>query len=376
MTIAYTFIEDYLELLAGYDTNTAPNIFHVANYTPAISLARYDITVVESMGAHTRYGGALTDKQADLAVRLVLKYRKQFARLGIDVTPAETPQFRKPIRVVNRSKQIWLDDERIGVRFPYDLPMIKAVQEERNTSQGSMKYNQEEKVWYLAITESNVNWAVTWGEINQFEIDPLVQNLFNLIMECEATPYEIKLVRTATGYEITNASDSLIEYIETKLGGFGIDNGVALIDNSGVLGYTYDDTLVRPTLLDIFGSKRDIHLPMMEDALSMLLSYAEITNRYPVCIYDPSMTSANIDLSRFNDDEIVRFNHSGKTKTCDYNIDCVKVVYANKIPTTWDYPVPLLISTVEMMYGGKRMEWINRAEKIVYCTNTKLRETD
>jgi hypothetical protein len=374
MTVAYTHIEDYLELLGGH----TPGTLVIVNppEPPIINLARYDITIVESMSAHTYWGGALTDRQADLAVRLVLKYRKQFARYGIDVAPAENPQFRKPVRVVNRSKQIWLDDERIGVRFPYDLPMIKAIQEERNISQGSMKYNQEEKVWYLAITESNVNWAVTWGEINQFEIDPLVQNLFNLIMECEARPYEIKLVQTADGYEITNAADSLVEYINTKLGGFGLDNGITLIDNSGVLGYTYDDTLTRPALLDIFGSSRDIHLPMTDDAISFLFSYAELTNRYPVCIYDPTMTSIDLDLSRFNEDEIVRFDYRGKTKTCDYNIDCVKVVYAHKIPATWNYSIPLLVSTVEMMYGGKRMEWINQAEKIAYCTNTKLREND
>lgn len=374
MTVAYTHIEDYLELLGGH----TPGTLVIVNppEPPIINLARYDITIVDSMSAHTYWGGALTDKQADLAVRLVLKYRKQFARYGIDVTPAENPKFRRPVRVVNRSKQIWLDDERIGVRFPYDLPMIKAIQEERNISRGSMKYNQEEKVWYLAITEANVNWAVAWGEINRFEIDPLVQNLFNLIMECEKTPYEIKLVQTAAGYTITNAADSLIEYINTQLGGFGLDNGITLIDNSGVLGYTYDDTLTRPALLDIFGSNRDIHLPMTEDAVSFLFSYAELTNRYPVCIYDPTMSSSNIDLSGFAEDEIVRFDLRGKTKTCDYNIDCVKVVYAHKIPATWNYPIPLLVSTVEMMYGGKRMEWINQAEKIAYCTNTKLREPD
>jgi hypothetical protein len=374
MTIAYTFVEDYLELLGGHDPNTSTisNPFAV----PTISLARYDNTIVESMSAHTYWGGALTDKQADLAVRLVLKYRKQFAKHSIDITPVENPRYRKPVRIINRAKQIWLDDERIGVRFPYDLPMIKATQEARNISQGSMKYDQEEKVWYLAITESNVNWAVTWGELNQFEIDPLIQNLFNLIMGCEATPYEIKLIQTAEGYAITNAADSLIEYVNTKLGGFGLDNGITLIDNSGVLGYTYDDMLTRPALLDIFGSHRDIHLPMTEDAVSCLFLYAELTNRYPVCIYDPTMSSTDIDLSRFNEDEIVRFDFRGKTKTCDYNIDCVKVIYAHKIPPTWNYSIPLLISTVEMMYGGKRMEWLNQAEKIAYCTNTKLRENN
>ena len=127
-------------------------------------------------------------------------------------------------------------------------------------------------------------------------------------------------------------------------------------------------------MLDVFNMRLNIHQPTTASALTLVLDYAELTNRYPVCIYDPSMTSTDMDLSRFSESEIVRFNHSGKTKTCDYNIDCVKVVYANKIPTTWEYPVPLLISTAEMMFGGKRMEWINRAEKIVYYTNTVLKK--
>ena len=375
--MAYTHIEDFLEIMAGYDNNIVPNIFHVANYTPTISLARYDHTIVESMGAHTRYGGALTDKQAELAVRLVLKYRKQFTKLGIDITPAENPQYRRPVRIINRAKRVWLDDERIAMRFPYDMAIIKEVQTYRNQSQGRMKFDSEDKIWYLALTESNICWAVAFSELYNFEVDELVQNLNTLITTCEAELYEIKLVYDAVhGFKITNAADSLIEYINTNLGGFGLDNAVALIDNASVLGYTYDEMIIHPALLDVFNMRRNIHLPTTTSALALVLDYAELTNRYPVCIYDPSMTSTDMDLSRFSESEIVRFNHSGKTKTCDYNIDCVKVVYANKIPTTWDYPVPLLISTAEMMFGGKRMEWINKAEKIVYYTNTKLREAD
>jgi hypothetical protein len=373
----YIHIEDFLEALAGYDNNIAPNIFHVTNYAPAISLARYDHTIVESMGAHTRYGGALTDKQAELAVRLILKYRKQFTKLGIDVTPAESPQYRRPVRLINRAKRVWLADERIAMRFPYDIAIIKEVQTYRNQSQGRMKFDTTDKIWYLALTEANIAWAVAFSEIYGFDIDELVQNLNTLITTCEATPYEIKLVYDAVhGFKITNAADSLIEYINTNLGGFGLNNAVALIDNASVLGYTYDEMIVRPALLDVFNMRRNIHLPTTASALALVLDYAELTNRYPVCIYDPSMTSTDMDLSRFSESEIVRFNHSGKTKTAEYNIHTVKVVYANKIPTTWDYPVPLLISTAEMMFGGKRMEWINKAEKIVYYTNTKLREAD
>jgi hypothetical protein len=370
--LTYPYVEDYLELLGSYDVNSPTVLLYPSQ--KLISLARYDVTIVDSMSSHTVFGGVLTDRQADLCVRLILKYRKQFAKAGIDVTPVETPTFRNPPRKLDRSRRIWLDDQKIGLRFPYDRGLIDNVQAYKKESQGSAVWDNEEKVWWLGLTEANVNWAVAWGEAYNFEIDQTLRSLFNKILSCEQTPYEIKLIRTATGYTITNAADSLVNYVNEKLGGFGLENAVKLIDYSGVLGYTYDENLVRPALLDLFKDQRTTHVvPDAVDAnLDLIFQYAELTNRYPVCIYDPGLKGA--DLSRFEDKDILRFNTSGKTKTCDYNIHDVKVVYANKIPATWNYDIPLLVSTQELMFGGKRMEWLNRAEKIIYYCKTLLRD--
>jgi len=38
--------------------------------------------------------------------------------------------------------------------------------------------------------------------------------------------------------------------------------------------------------------------------------------------------------------------------------------------------VPLMITTFEMMFGGKRMEWSRRAEKIIYYSTSQLRENN
>jgi len=372
--ITYQHVEDYLEVMGGYAANNTAT--WIMPTQKVISLARYDIAIVDSMSAHTIFGGVLTDRQAELCVKIILKYRKQFAKIGVDVTPIEVPSFRNPPRKLDRSRRVWLDAQKIGIRFPYDRALIDSVQAHKKDSQGSAVWDNDEKVWWFGLTEANINWAVVWGEAYNFEIDPLVRNLFNKILECEQTAYEIKLVRTSTGFEITNAASSLIEYIETKLGGFGLENAVKLIDYSGVLGYTYDENLIRPALLDVFKDQRSAHVvPDTADTnLDLIFQYAELTNRYPVCIYDPGLKG--VDLSRFEDKDILRFNTSGKTKTSEYNIHDVKVVYANKIPVTWDYDIPLLISTQELMFGGKRMEWLNRAEKIIYYCNTLLREND
>jgi hypothetical protein len=331
------------------------------------------------MASTTVFGTALTDKQAELAVKLILKYRRQFAKMGIDVSPAENPVFRMAPRKMDRTKAVWLDGDCIVVKFPYDNDLIKELQQFREASQGRAWYDRDKKLWNLAITEYNVNWIIPWANSYGFEIDHHVQELFAQILECEQQLYEIKLVQQGSGYAITNASTSLNEYIEQR-GGFGRDNLVKLIDYAGLCGYDIDDDIKNycmehyPIALVAIGSKHSIHLPPSPTHLNMIFDYAEITDRYPVCIYNPTLFE--IDLSRFDEEEIVRFDRNGKTKTSDYDPYRVKVVYAGKIPTTWDFPVPLMVTTFEMMFGGRKMDWTRRAEKIIYYGATQIREYD
>jgi hypothetical protein len=373
--LTYPYVEDYLEYLGGYEVGlTALITPHSVN---RISLARYDIAIVNSMASTTVFGTALTDKQAELAVKLILKYRRQFAKLGIDVSPAENPVFRMAPRKMDRTKAVWLDGDGIVVKFPYDNDLIKELQSFRETSQGKAWYDRDKKLWNLAITEYNVNWIIPWANSYGFEVDHHVQELFAQILECERQPFEIKLVQDNKGYKITNATDSLIEYIESR-GGFGADNLVRLVDLAGLCGYEIDDAISLTALenhglaLRYIGGKHAVHLQPSPENLNMIFDYAEITDRYPICIYNPTLFE--IDLSRFEEEEIVRFDRNGKTKTSDYDPYRVKVVYAGKIPATWDFPVPLMVTTFEMMFGGRKMDWTRRAEKIIYYGTTQIRE--
>ena len=210
--------------------------------------------------------------------------------------------------------------------------------------------------------------------MNNFEIDTEVCDLYNKVITAEQQDYKIMLTESNGQLTITNAAPSLIEYIESHLGGFGLDNLIRLVDSAGVLGYTIDPKLEYSKLLDLFGSERVVHVPSTElGSLDLIFDYAELTDRWPVCIYNPG-TTQTIDLSRFSESEIVRFDPAGRTKSQDYNYYALKVVYASKIPKEWSWPIPLMISTIEMMYGGARLEWVNRAEKIVHYSYIPLKE--
>lgn len=375
----FNHVEDYLEILGGYSPKgTKPTTFMYEPLEFSIRLARYDISVISNMSGATITGQSLTDKQAELAIKLILKYRKQLAKHEIDITPIENaPQFRQPLREVNRVKILEYQDNNLVLKFPYDRDLIDQLHKFRENSQGRVTWNNYDKEWSIAPTEQNIEWIVQWCNSSDISVASDIEQVYHSIGALKEQDFSIRLKRNSdhTGFEIENASSSLIDYINDNLGGFGKDNEKVLVDQSGILGYQVDQSILKqcsPSMRAFSGKQRTFIQPTVEN-LDLIFDYAEETNRYPICIYNPKLEE--LDLSRFKQQDIVRFDEDGKTNTSDYNPYCVKIVYAKKvIPDTWKFPVPLMVTTFEMMYGGKKTQWSNRAEKIIYYCETQLKE--
>lgn len=369
---SYPHVEDYIEILAGY--NPGSRQFQLLPVAPSfVNLARYDVSVLESIATATMFGTALTDRQAELAIHLVGKYRRQLAKRGIDVGVVDKLPFRQPLRKIDRSKTIVLHMGKIEVRFPYDNELIKAMQEFRKYGQGHTEYYREDKTWRFHVTEFAVNWLNTWGTQHGFDMDPQLQELQRQILTVEQQPHAIELQATGTGYEIVNADISLLEYVNAHGGGFGPSNLLRLVDLAGTLGYTVHAQVLQqvPQCLQQLGPAHDSYVTPTANNWRMILDYARLINRYPVCVYNPSRDA--LDLSEFASEEIVEYDHNGKCHS-DFDITCVKIVHAQKLPQHWCHAVPMLLTTREMMYGGRKSVWTRQAEKIVYLTNTKLKE--
>lgn len=377
----FPYVEDYLEKLSGNDYSFILHFVTRVNMPEVkIQLARYDVSIVRNMADNTAWGVALTDRQAELALKLVLKYRKQFAKFDIDVSHLETnPQFRLPIRKINRERSLGLVDGRMELKYPYDGKMVEQIREFSKHSQGKTEWLHELKTWRIALSEYNINYIVTWAQNNHFTIDDDILSLYSQVIAAEKTPYEIKLTQVDGTYKIQNAADSLQSYVDTHIG----KNLIKLVDYAGVLGYTVDNTLLQlaseqyGSQLAELGPLQKIHLIPSDDNFATIMSYAEITSRYPVCIYDPPGVGHKLDLQKFaSEDQILRFDHNGKNISRDVSLNDAKIVHAVKIPNDIDFNMPLLITTVDMMYGGRRLNWINRAEKIVYFVNAKLNNNE
>jgi hypothetical protein len=370
----FMYVEDYIEVINGDrnpDTGKPYGLFE--NTGAIISLARYDVNILSSMSSATVGGRSLTDKQAELAVKIVLKYQKQLANLGIDVAPVEQPKFRYAIRTIDRRKLLDIDGDRILLKFPYDNKLIESVRELARLSQGSWKFDGDSKVWLLGLTETNIVAAYGFAVNNDFEISAEVKRFVQLVLDSESQPYEIKLVATHdNNYTITNAAPGLINYIDNWCG-FGSQNLDMLVDAAPILGYTVDDTIAQeitskysPRIYNLMTAQETKFSPTSnQDVFTDIIEYARITGRGPIYVYEPDLSGRLLNgfvNQCFASDQIYR---ATALKQEPIAVD-KKVIYFHKFSASWAQPIKLLISGQGMMHGGDKSLLLQRAEKVVY----------
>ena len=343
MNPTFTYVEDYIEFIGGHRNITGKHLGLFETTTSPISLARYDVQIVESFCNQVLFDcKPYTDKQSELAVKIVSKYRKQLLQLSTPVVlPESLNQFRLGIRTIDRTKSVTIEDGQFVVKFPYDTKLIDLVKKQLKEGQGSVLFDKDKKVWRLAQTESMLNWIMAVAPMNEFSISNEVTALYDAMVAVEQQPYTIELQVRDGRLTVSNAEDSLIDYINEHLGGFDIDNLLTLVDNSEVLGYTIDPD-IRAGFESVYGplwkliSNRYSTFKKSEITMEYLIGYAKLVNRLPVYVYETGIPKA----------------------------DTADIVYLTRSKSL-DIKPKLLVSMSSLMIGSKKESWRNNAEKIM-----------
>jgi hypothetical protein len=368
----FPYVEDYLEVLNGYRDPVTGKLLGLFNNTPPIvALARYDVKVLDSMSQSTQCHNALTDRQAELACKIILKYRKQLASKLIDVSPIEYPKFRMPLREIDRTCSLNLEDGNLILKFPYDVKLIESMRELSKMSNGRWSFDRDRKVWRIGLTEPNVIAAHGFATINQFVIGTSVNDLVKKIIEAEQIDYKIQLTDCNGSYEIKNAPPSLLQYLNNNV---DLNNIIELVDYAPILYYDVDSTIEEYVttqysgrIFNLLSTSEIKFAPTSLDTqlFDDIVKYCDITNRYPIYVYEPDMSDKlynNFVQKYFSDKEVVKLTN---TKNLDIT-DTTKVVFFNKYNAHWNNDIPLLISSVGMMHGGEKTMLLQRAKKVVY----------
>ena len=343
MNPTFTYVEDYIEFIGGHRNITGKHLGLFETTTSPISLARYDVQIVESFCNQVLFDcKPYTDKQSELAIKIVSKYRKQLLQLSTPVVlPESLNQFRLGIRTIDRTKSVTIEDGQFVVKFPYDTKLIDLVKKQLKEGQGSVLFDKDKKVWRLAQNESILNWIMAVAPMNEFAISNEVTALYDAMVAVEQQPYAIELQVRDGRLTVSNAEDSLIDYINEHLGGFDIDNLLTLADNSEVLGYTIDPDICAG-LKSVYGPlwklicNRYSTFKKSEITMEYLIGYAKLVNRLPVYVYETGIPKE----------------------------DTENIVYLTRSKSL-DIKPKLLVSTSSLMIGSKKESWRNNAEKIM-----------
>lgn len=343
----FTHVEDYIEFIGGWRTREGKLAGLFQNVPSPISLARYDVQIVESLAEQTAINNkGYTDKQGELAKKIVDKYRRQLSKLPNPIiVPEVVDSFRTPLRVVDRSKSAKIEDGKFIIKFPYDVKLIDSIKAQIKNGQGRAEFDHTNKLWHMALTESNLNWIMAMKEVHGIDVTDEIQSLYTQMLAVEEQDNRIRLHKTDTGYAISNAADSLMDYIAEHIGPLTEDNLLQLVDNAATLGYEVDKE-IKSQVCELLGNNKELctvvntrACTIKQDRLPLesIVEYARLLNRLPVYVYTTG-------LPKDDTDEIKHLNR-GKT----YNV----------------FP-KLMVSYTSTLIGSKKESWQTNAEKIIY----------
>lgn len=327
----FKYVEDYMEALGGMS---------IKGILFKFTLTTHDEPIINSMASSYM---PYTEKQARYALYLINNYTAQFAEFGIDLSPLDNPQYRHPLRPsVNCSRYAIIVENEIRLKFQYQEELIDQLRKEAKVSQGEIKFDLTERYYRIALTEYNVNFVCEFARINAISVDGNLQGWMAAIRECEKTQYSITLLPDGS---ITNCPASLAEYTHGK-------DLLTLCDLSGILAYSVDDSLIQrfnnPLIFSSYLKSSD-----QTTGIKTVVDYAKLVGRLPIFVYDYGDSIRNSLSEYFLPDEIA---------TIDCRTPKTKVVLIDSPPSC---TIPLLISTVGILYGTKETLF-QQAEKVVF----------
>lgn len=293
----FDYVEEYILAIAGVEdpvtfqlgSNNA--LYYSMFMTPLINLARYDKNPIDNFTKQICANTGFTKKQADLALKIVIKYRRQLAKHDIDTSPMETlsnVKFKIPMRELDYTRSITYDADAnmVDVRFPYAEELIKEFRTWAREGTGRVEWNKGTRVWNVAPTSGNLYWLSKHAAKHNFEVDVATQTAFDV---CNAAEPQTPTLRLNNGeLEFENFAPSLTKFITERAN----NNILRAADYAPVclfdLGLDVHDHIPYD-YMDLITS-RIVQYPDISEAHSStvetLCNYIKETDRFPVVVYD------------------------------------------------------------------------------------------
>jgi hypothetical protein len=147
-----------------------------------VQLSQFDQNVVKNI---TDNGLALTEKQVDLCIKLIKRYKIQIMNQIENIDELIDPyHLKQPIRKIDQTRAIWLEDDHIIVKFPFNQDIINKMKKYSTTSTIRLgEYMPEEKQWRWIPCEHTYYTLGRILEKHDFEVDQKILDLINATLD-------------------------------------------------------------------------------------------------------------------------------------------------------------------------------------------------
>lgn len=177
-----------------------------------------DKSVLFSFAAQIRKNLAFTERQANLALKILDRNRESYVSIDGFTRLLDNPIYKNTFRIVDSSKTISIvkvnDSEFISVKFPFNHRISNSL----NFIHKKV-YDRNLKSFLIQINEQNITKIVEFGK-NEFDIEDRLISYYNAIKNIKENPNNyLPCLDYNSGLEIKNISQPVKKYFDTNSNG-------------------------------------------------------------------------------------------------------------------------------------------------------------
>lgn len=177
-----------------------------------------DKSVLFSFAAQLRKNLAFTERQANLALKILDRNRESYVSVDGFARLIDTPLYKNTFRIVDTTKKISIvrvnDSDFISVKFPFNNRINNSL-----NFINKKVYDRNLKTFLIQLNEQNITKLVEFGK-NEFEIDDKLIACYNTIKNIKENPNNyLPCLDYVDSLEIKNVSQSVKKYFDSNRNG-------------------------------------------------------------------------------------------------------------------------------------------------------------
>lgn len=191
-----------------------------------INLSRYDRKFFADIWSKKiTQNIALTHGQNLLWEKVLKKYHRQITSHQTTVDNLLSLEWPvQPMEFVSHylTKQVWIQEEKICVQFPFNPKMVEEMRElktketkfQRNDHKEIWTFSHEEKIWYIALNTKTARTIYQFAKKFDLQLDQTFQNLVSSMEQVGPRDHWLVQLREVNGrYYVNNINDQLHEQL-------------------------------------------------------------------------------------------------------------------------------------------------------------------